>query len=265
MVLRVLMHYIEKMSQNNVHGSYVIMQYRELSPVLANVRVERHRSHTISLLDAGNSRNVRASCRLTSSRTISGSGWRKAASQSRYLSRLMHSTFRMLILSIMVSSQGDCKLACLCSISLWMYVFSSVSPAVRRVSINLRLTNHTCTPRAASVPTDLHNETGAILTGAPFLHPRTYMHPRGAPIPAFAVNIHSHLGGAALFAALLFTFPSVYFVHYETTTWADFAVFAIFLSAAVFCLFSSAFYHTFSAHSPGVRTHLRSRGTRVMS
>ncbi|KAI1786712.1 hemolysin-III related-domain-containing protein [Ganoderma leucocontextum] len=62
----------------------------------------------------------------------------------------------------------------------------------------------------------------------------------------------AHLGGAVLFVALLFTFPSVYFVHYESTTWADMAVFSIFLCAAIFCLFSSAFYHTFSAHSPGV-------------
>lgn len=56
-----------------------------------------------------------------------------------------------------------------------------------------------------------------------------------------------------LFAALLFTFPSVYFVHYESTTWMDLAVFTVFLCAAVFCLFSSAFYHTFSAHSKPVR------------
>lgn len=75
------------------------------------------------------------------------------------------------------------------------------------------------------------------------------------------MNIHSHLSGAVLFVALLFTFPSVYFVHYESTTWADKAVFSIFLCAAIFCLFSSAFYHTFSAHSPGVRTHFRSCGT----
>ncbi|KAI0720700.1 HlyIII-domain-containing protein [Cerioporus squamosus] len=66
------------------------------------------------------------------------------------------------------------------------------------------------------------------------------------------VNIHSHLGGAMLFVVFLFTFPSVYFVHYESTTWADMAVFVIFLSSAIFCLFSSAFYHTFSAHSKPV-------------
>ncbi|KAI0366813.1 HlyIII-domain-containing protein [Pilatotrama ljubarskyi] len=63
------------------------------------------------------------------------------------------------------------------------------------------------------------------------------------------VNIHSHLGGALLFGVLLFSFPAVYFTHYESTTWADMAVFMVFLCAAVFCLFSSAFYHTFSSHS----------------
>ena len=68
------------------------------------------------------------------------------------------------------------------------------------------------------------------------------------------MNVHSHLGGAVLFVALLFTFPSLYFSHYESTTWADMTVFVIFLSAAIFCLFSSAFYHTFSAHSRPVRT-----------
>ncbi|KAI0642645.1 HlyIII-domain-containing protein [Trametes meyenii] len=66
------------------------------------------------------------------------------------------------------------------------------------------------------------------------------------------VNIHSHLSGAVLFVALLATFPSVYFSHYESTTWADMAVFLIFLCSAIFCLFSSAFYHTFSVHSPEV-------------
>ncbi|OSD01469.1 HlyIII-domain-containing protein [Trametes coccinea BRFM310] len=66
------------------------------------------------------------------------------------------------------------------------------------------------------------------------------------------VNIHSHLGGAVLFLVLLATFPAVYFVHYESTTWADATVFSIFLSGAVFCLFSSAFYHTFSMHSEAV-------------
>ncbi|KAI0942181.1 hypothetical protein AcV7_002686 [Taiwanofungus camphoratus] len=63
------------------------------------------------------------------------------------------------------------------------------------------------------------------------------------------VNIQSHLYGAVLFLVLLSTFPQVYFRNYESVTWVDFAVFAISLSAAVFCLLSSAFYHAFQAHS----------------
>ncbi|OBZ67987.1 ADIPOR-like receptor SPBC12C2.09c [Grifola frondosa] len=63
------------------------------------------------------------------------------------------------------------------------------------------------------------------------------------------VNIHSHLGGALLFVILLCTFPQVYLVHYASTTWVDLTVFTIFLSSAVFCLFSSAFYHTFTVYS----------------
>ncbi|KAL6306369.1 HlyIII-domain-containing protein [Sparassis latifolia] len=63
------------------------------------------------------------------------------------------------------------------------------------------------------------------------------------------VNIHSHLGGAVLFAALLCTFQQVYFVHYESATAVDVVAFMIFLSSAVFCLLSSAFYHTFTVHS----------------
>ncbi|KAH9899349.1 HlyIII-domain-containing protein [Cubamyces lactineus] len=66
------------------------------------------------------------------------------------------------------------------------------------------------------------------------------------------VNIHSHLLGAVLFLTLLATFPAVHFTHYESTTWTDVVMFTIFLSASVFCLFSSAFYHTFSAHSQEV-------------
>ncbi|KAH9941612.1 HlyIII-domain-containing protein [Epithele typhae] len=63
------------------------------------------------------------------------------------------------------------------------------------------------------------------------------------------VNIHTHLGGAVLFVTFLFTFQQVYFVHYESTTWADITVFTIFLCSAIFCLTGSAFFHTFSAHS----------------
>ncbi|KAH9939918.1 HlyIII-domain-containing protein [Amylocystis lapponica] len=66
------------------------------------------------------------------------------------------------------------------------------------------------------------------------------------------VNIHTHLAGAVLFVALLSTFPRVYFVHYDSVTWLDWTFFATFLSSAVFCLFSSAIYHTGLAHSEKV-------------
>ncbi|KZT03812.1 HlyIII-domain-containing protein [Laetiporus sulphureus 93-53] len=66
------------------------------------------------------------------------------------------------------------------------------------------------------------------------------------------VNIQTHLFGAVLFAVLLSTFQPVYFIHYESTNWLDFTVFTIFLTAAVFCLLSSSFYHTFSVHSKEV-------------
>jgi len=63
------------------------------------------------------------------------------------------------------------------------------------------------------------------------------------------VNIHSHLGGALLFIAFMCTFHQVYFVHYDSATVTDVTMFMIFLASAVFCLFCSAFYHTFSVHS----------------
>ncbi|KAI0052140.1 HlyIII-domain-containing protein [Auriscalpium vulgare] len=63
------------------------------------------------------------------------------------------------------------------------------------------------------------------------------------------VNIHSHLGAAFLFVGFLATFDSTYFRAHASVTWVDRAVFAIFLSSAVFCLLSSAFYHMSSAHS----------------
>ncbi|KAJ6576752.1 hypothetical protein B0H10DRAFT_935835 [Mycena sp. CBHHK59/15] len=37
------------------------------------------------------------------------------------------------------------------------------------------------------------------------------------------------------------------------TTWADSAVFAVFLSSAIFCLSASAFYHTATCHSKRFR------------
>ena len=67
-----------------------------------------------------------------------------------------------------------------------------------------------------------------------------------------------------LFVAFLFTFRSVYFVHYESTTWADVAVFMIFLCSAIFCLSSSALYHTAGAHSEPVRVSFMARGYRVL-
>lgn len=63
------------------------------------------------------------------------------------------------------------------------------------------------------------------------------------------VNIQTHLFGAVLFGVLLSTFHQVYLARFDSTTWADYAVFTIFLSAAVFCLLTSSFYHTFSVHS----------------
>ena len=110
-----------------------------------------------------------------------------------------------------------------------------------------------------SVPADLHNETGAS-------HPRIHLRRLRALTSSEhpSVNIHSHLGGAVLFVAFLFTFRSIYFVHYESTTWVDTAVFIIFLCSAVFCLFSSAFYHTMSAHSQPVRCTFFRCGKRML-
>ena len=63
------------------------------------------------------------------------------------------------------------------------------------------------------------------------------------------VNIQTHLLGALLFVGLLGTFYHTYLAPYETVAWQDLVVFAIFLSAAVFCLLASSWYHTFSVHS----------------
>jgi len=41
----------------------------------------------------------------------------------------------------------------------------------------------------------------------------------------------------------------MYFIHYDSVTFLDWAFFTVFLFSAVFCLSCSAFYHTFSAHS----------------
>jgi len=62
----------------------------------------------------------------------------------------------------------------------------------------------------------------------------------------------THLFGAVIFMVFLTTFQHVYLERYESTTWKDVIVFAIFLSSAVFCLLASSFYHTFTAHSKEV-------------
>jgi len=66
------------------------------------------------------------------------------------------------------------------------------------------------------------------------------------------VNIHTHLHASILFAFLLCTFTNSYFKAYEDISWTDRAVFAAFLSSAVFCLLCSAFYHMASSHSKQV-------------
>ncbi|KAJ7126061.1 hemolysin-III related-domain-containing protein [Mycena epipterygia] len=66
------------------------------------------------------------------------------------------------------------------------------------------------------------------------------------------INIHSHLWGAVLFAYFLATFNETYLRQYAATTWADSAVFVVFLSSAIFCLSASAFFHTSQCHSQEV-------------
>jgi adiponectin receptor len=72
-----------------------------------------------------------------------------------------------------------------------------------------------------------------------------------------AVNIHSHLWGAVLFAFILFTFDANHIArHKGSAGWADFGVFTVFLSSAVFCMGASAFYHTVGSHSDDVSASL---------
>ncbi len=66
------------------------------------------------------------------------------------------------------------------------------------------------------------------------------------------VNIHTHLHAAVLFVVFLLTFNTSYFKSHEDVSWADRAVFAVFLSSAAFCLFCSAFFHMSSSHSKEV-------------
>ncbi|KAJ7204646.1 hemolysin-III related-domain-containing protein [Mycena pura] len=67
------------------------------------------------------------------------------------------------------------------------------------------------------------------------------------------INIHSHLWGAVLFVYFLATFRETHLAQYATT-WVDSAVIAVFLFSVVFCLLSSALYHTASCHSEEVAT-----------
>ncbi|KAJ6495284.1 hemolysin-III related-domain-containing protein [Mycena sanguinolenta] len=68
------------------------------------------------------------------------------------------------------------------------------------------------------------------------------------------VNIHTHLWAAALFVYFLVTLDETCLKRYSGTTWIDFAVIAVFLSSAVFCLSASAFFHTSTCHSEEVAT-----------
>lgn len=68
-----------------------------------------------------------------------------------------------------------------------------------------------------------------------------------------AVNILTHLFGAAVFLYLLLTTwhsPS----SHTSVTWHDPAGFGIFLASAVFCMGASALFHTANCHSPYVRS-----------
>ncbi|KIK68606.1 hypothetical protein GYMLUDRAFT_68456 [Collybiopsis luxurians FD-317 M1] len=63
-----------------------------------------------------------------------------------------------------------------------------------------------------------------------------------------SVNIHSHLWGGVLFLYFLTTANSAHLIRYPIS-WIDSAVFSVFLASAVFCLFSSAFFHISTCHS----------------
>lgn len=66
-----------------------------------------------------------------------------------------------------------------------------------------------------------------------------------------AVNIHTHLWGALLFAYFILC-VLVDGIHPDAT-WRDTAVCSIFLVSAVFCMTGSATYHTSLCHSKAVR------------
>ncbi|KAF7316375.1 Hemolysin-III channel protein Izh2 [Mycena indigotica] len=65
------------------------------------------------------------------------------------------------------------------------------------------------------------------------------------------VNIHSHLAGGLLFAYFFATYKETWLQQYPTT-WADTLALGIFLACAIFCLLSSAFFHTSACHSQKV-------------
>ena len=92
---------------------------------------------------------------------------------------------------------------------------------------------------------DLHNETGDP-------HPNADSD-ADVLTELCPVNIHSHLEAALVFIWFLCTFDSAHLSTYQSVSWADYAVFVIFLSSAVFCLFGSALFHMSTAHSKEVR------------
>ncbi|KAF7299704.1 Hemolysin-III channel protein Izh2 [Mycena chlorophos] len=65
------------------------------------------------------------------------------------------------------------------------------------------------------------------------------------------VNIHTHLGGALLFGYFLATLHNVELKEFPTT-WMDSFMLVVFLSSAIFCLMTSATFHTASCHSQKV-------------
>ncbi|KAF9018815.1 HlyIII-domain-containing protein [Rhodocollybia butyracea] len=92
-----------------------------------------------------------------------------------------------------------------------------------------------------------------------FGYRRTQYHWRGCIHSVFAylhnetMNIHSHLWGGVLFLYLLGTVQTDQLTAYETT-WLDSVLFALFFLSALFCLFSSALYHTSICHSQEVES-----------
>lgn len=92
---------------------------------------------------------------------------------------------------------------------------------------------------------DFHNESGE-----PRWCPASVFHVVNGDLPSdvHTVNIHSHFWGAILFIILLATFQTKYVAVYETTTWVDTCIVAVFLVSGVFCLSASATYHTSTCH-----------------